>query len=111
MSFEDFMNKVRQLDNRCARWMMRHFYTMFFQVVLVVIFFFFFVNTIQTMNVADQTDPSNITHELLLQQTNNLLIIIFLMILNSFWMLFMFNSVNRLRIVLKDIHYTLMRRK
>ena len=111
MTFENFMNKVRQVDNRCARWMMRHFYTMFFQVVLVVIFFFFFVNTIQTINTADRIAPDNLTQEILLQQNGNLLLIIFLMILNSFWMLFMFASVNSLRVVLKDIHYTLMRKK
>lgn len=110
MSFEEFMNKVRQIDNRCARWMMRHFYTMFFQVVLVVVFFFFFVNIIQHLFTADQIDPGNTTQVLLAQHSTNLLIIIFLMILNSFWMLFIFNSMDRLRIILKDIHYTLMRK-
>jgi len=110
MSFEEFMNKVRQIDNRCARWMMRHFYTMFFQVVLVVVFFFFFVNIIQHLFTADQIDPGNTTQVLLAQHSTNLLIIIFLMILNSFWILFIFNSMDRLRIILKDIHYTLMRK-
>ncbi len=111
MSFEDFMNNVRKYDNIFARWMLRHFYTLFFQVVLVVVFFFFFVNTIQNILISDQIDPSNITQEILLQQSNNTLLIIFLMLLNSFWMLFMFNSMNRLRLILKDIHYTLMRKK
>ncbi|HSV43291.1 MAG TPA: hypothetical protein VLJ10_01930 [Candidatus Bathyarchaeia archaeon] len=111
MSFEKFMEEVRRLDNHCARWMLRHFYTMFFQVVLVVVFFFFFVNTIQNINLSDSTDPTNLTHTILLQQTNNLLLIIFLLLLNSFWMLFIFNNMNRLRIILKDIHYTLLRKK
>jgi len=111
MSFNDFMNKVRQYDNQFARWMMRHFYTLFFQVVLVVIFFFFFVNIIQTMILSEQIPAEDLTQQILSQQTSNLLIMIFLILLNSFWMLFIFNSINRIRIILKDIHYTLMRKK
>lgn len=110
MSFTEFMNKIRQVDNRCARWMMRHFYTMFFQVVLVVIFFFFFVNTIQHIIVSEQIEPNNMTQTILAQHSTNLLLIVFLMLLNSFWMLFIFNSMDRLRIILKDINYTLMRK-
>lgn len=111
MSFEDFMNNIRRYDNRFAKWMMRHFYTMFFQVVLVVVFFFFFVNTIQNILISEHVEQGTFTQQILAQQTNNLLLIIFLMLLNSFWMLFIFTSMNRLRLILKDIHYTLMRKK
>ena len=110
MSFEEFMNTVRRIDHKCARWMMRHFYTLFFQVVLVVVFFFFFVNVIQNILVSEQVDPANLTQVILLQHSNSLLILVFLMVLNAFWMLFIFNSMDRLRVILKDIHYTLMRK-
>ena len=44
MSFNDFMNKVRQWDNRTAQWIIRHFYILFFEMILVAIFIGVFVN-------------------------------------------------------------------
>jgi hypothetical protein len=110
MSFEDFMSKVRQLDNRCARWMMRHFYILFFEFVLVIIFFIFFYNTFRVIDLSTQTSPDNIFEQLLAQQATNTLIITMLLILNSFWMLFMFNGMNRIRILLREITYNISRR-
>ena len=110
MSFDDFMAKVRYFDNRCARWMMRHFYIIFFEFVLVVIFFIFFFNVFRVLDLAAQASSENILEQLLAQQSINTLIIVVLIILNSFWMLFMFNGMDRLRILLREISYNLMRR-
>ena len=111
MAFGDFMAKIRNWDNRCARWLMRHFYIMFFEFVLVLIFFIFFFSTIKTIDLSHQISNENVIEQLLAQQTTNTLIIIILLLLNSFWMLYMFSGINRLRLVLKEISYNIMRRR
>jgi hypothetical protein len=111
MPFSNFMNKVRQLDNSVARWMLRHFYIIFFEFVLVIIFFFFIYNTFRTIDASTTVPAQTLTEQLLQQQSLNQLIIIILMILNSFWMLFIFSGINRLRILLKEISFNLLRSK
>ena len=111
MAFGDFMNKVRQLDTQAARWMMRHFYIIFFEFVLVIIFFIFLFSTFHTIDLSQQAEKSNILEQLLLQQSTNTHIIIILMLLNSFWMLYVFNEISRVRTILKDISFYQSRRK
>ena len=111
MSWNNFISKIRQVDQKFARWMMRHFYTLFFQLVLVAIFCFFLINTYNGLDAAAHTDPKNNIEQLLAIQTQNSIIIVGLLILNSFWMLFMFNGINRLRWLLKDINYSILRQK
>ncbi|HSA31502.1 MAG TPA: hypothetical protein P5160_06855 [Candidatus Omnitrophota bacterium] len=111
MKFEEFMNQIRQWDNRCSRWMMRHFYFLFFQIVLVVTFLFFFLRILETINLIAVVPHDDLHSQILLHNSMTTMIIVFLMILNSFWMLFLFNGMNRIRLVLKDINYNLMRQK
>ena len=111
MSFQDFMNKVRYWDNLCARWMMRHFYIMFFEFVLVILFFMFFFNNIIGVDLPAPVDGTNNVETILMQQATNTRIIVVLMLLNSFWMLYIFNGMNRLRVILKEISFTLSRRR
>lgn len=111
MAYKDFMSKIRYIDNIFARWMLKHFYILFFELVLVITFFVFFFNTLKVIDISTQIHPENITALLMLKQTANTLIIIFLLLLNSFWMLFIFSGINRLRLVLKEINYNLMRQK
>ena len=111
MSFQDFMSKVRYWDNICARWMMRHFYTIFFQFVLVIIFLAFFVCVIKSIDLSTHIEDHNMIQQLLFQQSVQTLIIIILLLFNSFWMLYIFNGMNRLRAILKDISFHLSRRK
>jgi hypothetical protein len=111
MSGDNFMTRIRQWDNNVARWMMRHFYIMFFEFVLVLIFFIFIFSTFRTIDISANVPVKNTTEQLLLQQSVNQLIIIILMLLNSFWMLFIFSGINRLRGALRDISYNLMRQK
>lgn len=111
MSFNDFMAKVRQWDNNSARWMMKHFYILFFEVILVIIFFFFLSNTYHTINLARESDKADLLQQLLVQESTNTHIIIFLMLLNSFWMLYVFNEISRVRTILKDISFYQSRRK
>ena len=74
MLFKDFMAKLRHFDNRCARWMMRHFYILFFEFVLVVIFFVFFYNIFRVIDLSAQISPDNLLEQLLAQQATNTLI-------------------------------------
>jgi len=111
MSFEDFMNRVRQWDTHFARWMMRHFYILFFEFVLVIVFFWFLFTLIGGINSASQVHPDNVTEQLLLTQSTTTLIIALLLLLNSFWMLYIFNHMDRLRVILKDISFNLSRRR
>jgi len=111
MSFDNFMSKVRHWDNLTARWMMRHFYILFFEFVLVIIFFIFFFNIFRTLDISANIAPENLTEQILYQQSINSLIIIILMLLNSFWMLFVFNGINRIRVLLREISYNLLRCK
>ncbi len=111
MAFSDFMNKVRQWDTQASRWMMRHFYILFFEFILVVIFFIFLMNTFRTIDIAHDSTKGNVVEQLLIQQNAGTHIIIILMLLNSFWMLYMFSEVTRLKTILKDISFYQSRRK
>ena len=109
MSFEDFMNRVRYWDNLTAKWLMRHFYFMFFQVVLFAIFFFWFVNLFHVIDTSQQIVKDNVGEEILKTMSVNMTIIVALLLLNSFWMLYIFNAIQRLHGILKDVSYNLSR--
>ena len=110
MGLPEFMAKVRYWDNRSAKWMMRHFYILFFEVFLVTIFFAFFVNVIQVINISTELSKHNIIERLLLSQSFNTLIIVLLLLLNSFWMLYMFSSIIRLRTILREMNFNFSKR-
>ena len=110
MAFKDFMNSVRYWDNLAAKWLMRHFYFTFFQIVLVVVFVFWFINLFNTIDINVSVAPTNLTQKILISQSVNSTIIVFLLLLNSFWLLFMFNTLQRLLSALKDINFNLSRR-
>jgi hypothetical protein len=109
MSYADFMNKVRRLDHYVARWMMRHFYLLFFQMVLVAIFIFWFVNVFVVIDTSTHAPQSSLTDRILANHSVHLSIIVFLMLLNSFWVLFMFSSLQRLVGLIKDLNYNINR--
>jgi hypothetical protein len=110
MAFNDFMNKIRQWDNRSAQWMMKHFYMLFFEFILVGVFVFFFMNSFKIIDASDHL-PNDAAASLMLAQTINTSLIVILLLFNSFWMLYIFNSILRLRGVLKNIDYNLSRRR
>ena len=101
------MDKIRYWDNLTAKWIMRHFYFMFFQAVLLIIFLFWFVNMFKVIDAPFQANPSNILERLLVTQSVNTTIIVLLLLLNSFWILYIFNGIQRLRVLLKDISYNI----
>ncbi|OGX24806.1 MAG: hypothetical protein A2787_00750 [Omnitrophica WOR_2 bacterium RIFCSPHIGHO2_01_FULL_48_9] len=111
MAFRDFMNRVRQWDNQSAKWMMRHFYLLFFEFVLVMIFLIGFFNTIQFIDFSFDVARDDIVQRLLLTQSVYMLVVVLLMLLNSFWILYIFNYILRMQNVLKDISFSLSRRR
>ena len=107
MSYNDFMSKVRHWDNLTAKWLMRHFYLMFFQIILVAIFVIWFINTLNVIDLNSHISNAPLTEQLLMAQANNTTIIILLLLLNSFWMLFIFNGIQRLWSLMKDVNYNI----
>lgn len=108
MGIEEFTNKIRQFDNLTAKWIMRHFYVTFFQVTLFIIFLFWFVNMFKVIDIS-QTPHQNLIERSLTTQSVNMTIIVFLMLLNAFWTLYMFTGIQRLSNLLRDINYNLSR--
>jgi len=109
--FKDFMSKVRYWDNQSMKWMMRNFYILFFEIVLVVVFVFFFVNVLKVIDLSIDVPREKTLEQLLLSQSINTLIIVFLLLMNSFWMLYIFGSIIRMRTSLRDLNYQLTRRR
>ncbi len=110
MGFNDFMNKVRQWDNRSAQWIVRHFYILFFEIILVVIFVATFMNALKIIDVGIDIQKGTLLERLLMTQSINTLLIVILLLFNSFWMLYIFGSLLRLRSLLKNIDFNLSRR-
>ncbi len=111
MGLNDFMNKVRQWDNRSAQWIVRHFYILFFEFILVIIFVATFINSLKIFDASMDVQKSNILERLLMAQTVNTLLIVVLLLFNSFWILYIFNSLLRLRSLLKNIDFNLSHRR
>ena len=111
MSLTSFMNQVRQWDNRSNQWFVRHFYVLFFEMILIVAFVVFFILSLNTINTTADIAKISLTERLLLNQNYLGLLIVFLMLLNSFWMLFMFSGMLKIRSVLKNMDFNLARRR
>ena len=111
MAYNDFMNKVKQWDNRAAQWMGRHFYIILFEAILVIIFLFAFINALKILNTSFDVQKNNVTEQLLLTQSFNSTLIVMLLILISLGILNIINSNSRLRSVLKNIEFNLSKRR
>ena len=109
MGFNDFMNKVRYYDNMVARWLMRHFYFMFFQVILAIVFAMWFGNLLKVIDLAHYQADQSLVEQILMTQSINTTIVVILLILNSFWMLYIFNGMQRLSNLLKEVSYNINR--
>ena len=111
MNFQNFMNQVRHFDNLSAKWIVRHFYLLFFELVLVVIFAFFLFNTTQFLDFLFDVQRDDLVQRLLVTEAISLLIIVLLLLLGSFWMLYIFNTMLRMQNTLRDIAFHLSRKK
>ena len=111
MGNNEFMNKIRQWDNRASQWMGRHFYIILFEIILAIIFIFLFINALKILNIGLDVPKNNITDQLLLTQSFNSTLIAMLLILISLGVLNIINSNSRLRSVLKNIEFNLSKRR
>lgn len=109
MTYKDFMSKIRYWDNLTAKWLMRHFYFMFFQIALFIIFLFWFVNMFNVIDIKYQAADSSVLERAVITQSVNSTIIVLLLLLNSFWMLYIFNGIQRLVNLIKDMNYNINR--
>ena len=108
MSSSPFISKIRHLDNIIAKWLMRHFYFIFFQIILVGIFVYWFTTTFKIIDLG-RIPKNNLTEHILTTQATSLNVIVLLMIVNSFWLLYMFNCIMRIMYTQRDMSYTLSR--
>src|SRR5437762_3469212 len=108
MKYSEFMTNIRHWDNMVAKWFLRHFYFVFFQIILVIAFLIWFINIFNVIdiNVVQHDDPA-VFQKAMRSQSINIAIIVFLLILNSFWSLFIFNSINRITTLLRDVSFHL----
>ena len=104
------MNKVRQWDNRTAQWVVRHFYILFFEIILVAVFISVFMNTIKIIDISGDIHKNDVVERLLMSQSVNTLLITILLLFNSFWLLYIFSGLLRVRNLLKNIDFSLSRR-
>ena len=109
MKYHDLLTKIRYWDNLTAKWFIRHFYFMFFQIILVAIFVLWFINLFGVIDAVLTPNEQTNLEKILTTQSINQTIIVFLMLLNSFWFLFVFNNIQRMRTLLRDISYHLSR--
>jgi hypothetical protein len=110
MNYQDFMSTLRKWDKNSSQWFMRHFYLLFFEIILVIVFVLFFINTINVLNAGADLRSFSTLEQLVYNQNIVGLLILFLLLLNSFWMLFMFSGILRLRNLLRNIDFNLSRR-
>jgi hypothetical protein len=111
MPSNDFVNKVKQWDNRAAQWMGRHFYIILFEVILAIIFLFAFINALKILNAGFSIPKDDITDQLLLTGSVNSILIVMLLLLISLGLLNLINSNTRFRSALKNIEFLLGRRR
>lgn len=105
MAYKELMNKVRYWDNMTARWIMRHFYLLFFQFVLVFIFILWFINTLNVVDLSFQKSGLSRLERISLGQTVNSTLLVLLVLFNSFWTLYILSAILRMRSILRDISY------
>jgi len=111
LSFNEFATKLRQWDNRSNQWFSKNFSILLFELVLAVIFFFFINTMMDVFTLSSQVDHANIIEQILLSQAGFMMLIVLLLIFNSFLMLYLFNNMLKIRGVLKNLDYTLSRRR
>lgn len=109
MALKDYIQKLKYIDHLTARWLMRHFYFTFFQLVLLVIFVFWFRNLLSVIDINLHQSDKTFVEAILTTQNVNSTIIVVLLLLNSFWMLYILNAMQRFANLLKDVSYNINR--
>ena len=111
LSFNELTQKLRQWDNRSNQWFSKNFSILFFELVLAVIFFFFINTMMDIFAISSQVNKSSIIEQILLSQAGFMMLIVLLLIFNSFLMLYLFSNMLRMRGILKNLDYSMSRRR
>lgn len=105
MGFRDALAKFRQWDNKVAKWLMYNFYYTFFHLVIIISFFFWFFNLLMMLHVNFKNEASGTIEKILFLNAMNSSMIVFLLLLNSLWILYLLNNSHRIKNSLKNISY------
>jgi hypothetical protein len=111
MAQSEWLNKIRQWDNRAGQWMSRHFYLIIFQVILIVIFGLAFFICLKMINTSFVVAKNDIPDQLLLIQTYNSMLMVVLLILLSLGVLNIINHNSRIKGAIKSIEFNLSKRR
>ncbi len=111
MKINDMLNKMRQWDNRSNQWFSKNFSVLLFEIVLGVIFVFFIDYMMNIIAISDQVKKASFTEQILLSQAGLTLLVVLLLLFNSFLMLYLFNNILRIRGLLKNLDYNMGRRR
>ncbi len=111
MAYNDFLNRIKQWDNRAAQWMSRHFYIILYEALLCIIFLFTCINALKIFYISLEAPKGTVADQLLVTQSFNSTLIIMLLLLISMGVLNIINSNSRLRNVLKNIEFNLSKRR
>ncbi len=111
LSFHELSNKLRQWDNHSNQWFSKNFSILFFEIILGVIFFFFINTMMDIFAISAQAHKDNVIEQILLSQAGFMMLIVLLLIFNSFLMLYLFSNMLRMRGILKNLDYTMSRRR
>ena len=110
MNNQDFAKAFRQWELKSNQWFVRHSFILFFPILLAC-FVVFFIITINLINVSSDMHQNSSTEKLLLAQNISTLFLAFLILLNSFWTIYMLASIFRIRSILKNVDFNLSRRQ
>ena len=112
MAYNDFFSiRSNKWDNRAAQWMGRHFYIILFEAFLAIIFICAFINALKIINVSFYIQKNNVTDQLLLTQSLNFHVDGHALVINFSGVANVINSNSRLRSTLKNIEFSLSKRR
>lgn len=100
-----FLEKYRQWDREVSKFLTRHFYFSFFQIVIGVVFAYWLISFINLLNILAKNKFETASELLLINQTLNISFMLFLLLLNSFWILYILNNSNRMANSMKNVSY------
>ena len=102
---------MRQWDKRSNQWFSKNFSVLLFEIVLAAIFVFFIDYMMNIITISDQVKKESVVEQILVSQAGLMLLVVLLLLFNSFLMLYLFNNILRISGLLKNLDYNLGRRQ
>lgn len=105
MGIQNFLSRVRYLDNKISKWLMNNFYYTFFHLVVITAFIVWGINLIELLTTSLKINDKNPLEKMMMLQAFNSSTMTFLLLLNSLWILYLLNNSHRIKNSLKNISY------